>query len=74
MRTVAGATVTTIRLLQLVVGILTLGLGLFMILRREAIVSRQRARLSSAQPAMLWLVLGGLLALVGVFQLAAYAL
>ena len=64
----------TIRSLQLVVGILTLGLGAFLILGREAIVARQRARLPVAQPAMLWIVLGGLLVLVGVGQLAAYAL
>ncbi len=63
-----------VSILQLVLGIVALALGSFMIVRREAIVARHRRRLGPrAQPPMLWIVLGCLLAVCGLVEFVAAA-
>lgn len=54
---------------HLVLGVLLLSVGSFMIVRREQIVARHQRIRTHAQPSMLWIVLGGLLALNGLLQL-----
>jgi hypothetical protein len=55
---------------RLVLGLAFLALGLVSVLGRDRIVARHRARgKAHPQPPMLWLVLGGLYLLIGVFWL-----
>lgn len=59
------------QVLHLVVGLASLAVGLTGVLGRDRIVARHRRRhVKSPQPAMAWIVLGGLLVLVGLSQIS----